>query len=130
VPEGTLAAVFRERRSSRGQEQRAAAAEIGVSLATYRGWEANRTTPDLRNIPAAIGFLGFDWRPAGVSLSDRLRRARTAAGLSIKELAALLGSDPSTVRGWEMGLHAPAAQTAATLEKWLSGSARQAPAVS
>jgi len=30
--------------------------KIGVSRATYRGWEANRTRLDLRNIPAAIGL--------------------------------------------------------------------------
>jgi DNA-binding XRE family transcriptional regulator len=76
----TLGAAFR--RWSCGLQQRQAAAEIGISVATYCNWETNRSEPDLRNIPAAIQFLGFDWRPQGKTLGARLRRARTAAGLS------------------------------------------------
>jgi transcriptional regulator with XRE-family HTH domain len=120
VPAGTLGAAFRERRWSRGLEQWEAAEEIGVSVATYRAWETNRMKPDLRNIPAAIRFVGLDWRPQHASLGGRIRRMRTAAGLSVAQLATLLGVDPSTVLGWEAGLHEPSARSAAKLEKWLS----------
>lgn len=97
-----------------------AAEEIGVSVKIYCGWETNRHEPDLRNIPAAIGFLGFDWRSHGASLGARIHYARTAAGLSIKQLATLLGADPSTVSGWEAGSHEPSARSQAKLEAWLS----------
>jgi transcriptional regulator with XRE-family HTH domain len=71
VPERTLAAAFRARRWSRGLEQREeAAAEIGVSVNIYCGWETNRGRPDLRHIPAAIRFLGFDWREPGTTLGQ------------------------------------------------------------
>jgi|ERR1051326_1059477 transcriptional regulator with XRE-family HTH domain len=120
VPEETLGAAFRARRWSRGLGQREAAEEIGVSVDTYCNWEVNRREPDLRNIPAAIRFLGFDWRPQGASLGARVHRARTAAGLSITRLAALLGADPSTVGGWEAGRQVPSKRSAEKLEWWLS----------
>lgn len=56
VPEETLGVAFRARCWSRGFEEKQAAEEIGVSVDTYRVWEANPTTPGLRNIPAAIHF--------------------------------------------------------------------------
>ena len=120
VPEGTLGAAFRERRWSRGLEQQGAAAEIGVSVKTYAGWETNSREPNLRNIPASIRFLGFDWRQHGAGLGTRIRIARTAAGLSIKQLAAVLGADASTVADWEAGLHAPSKRSATKLHKWLA----------
>jgi transcriptional regulator with XRE-family HTH domain len=120
IPAATLGAAFRERRWSRALDQRAAADEIGISVATYRGWETNRTRPDLLNMPAAIRFLGFDWRTHDASLGARIRRARTAAGLSLRQLAARLRTDPTTVRGWEIGLHAPTVASRARLDRWLA----------
>ncbi|MGZ5449708.1 MAG: helix-turn-helix domain-containing protein [Thermoanaerobaculia bacterium] len=119
VPEGTLGAAFRSRRWSRGLDQKEAAEEIGVSVNAYSGWETNRREPDLRNMPAAVRFLGSDWRPQGASLGDRIRGARTAAGLSIKQLSALLKTDPSTVGGWESDRQAPSRRSTAKLEEWL-----------
>ena len=119
MPEGTLGAAFRARRWSHGLDQKQAAEEIGVSTKTYCGWERNRSEPDLRNIPTAIRFLGFDWRPEGDNLGARIRRARTAAGLSIAQLAAHLETDSSTVRGWETGLHQPSNQSTMKIKEWL-----------
>jgi transcriptional regulator with XRE-family HTH domain len=124
VPAGTLGATFRECRWSRGLDQMDAAAEVGVSVAAYCGWENNLQQPDLRNIPAANRFLGFDWRLPSTTLGDRIRRARTAAGLSITQLAALLEANPSTICGWETGQHEPSKRCAVKLEKWLSRRAR------
>jgi transcriptional regulator with XRE-family HTH domain len=121
VPEGTLGAAFRARRWSRGLEQWEAALEIGVSVNTYCAWETNRRQPDLRYIPPAIRFLGSDWREPGQSLGERIRHKRTAAGLSIRQLAALLGADATTVKSWEAGLHAPSARSAARIHNWLQG---------
>jgi transcriptional regulator with XRE-family HTH domain len=123
IPTGTLGAAFRERRWSRGLEQRDAAKEIGVSVATYCGWETNRRVPDVRNIPAAIRFLGHYWRPSGTGLGERIRRTRTAIGLSITELANLLHMDGSAVRGWEAGLHSPSKRSAEKIHAWLARTA-------
>jgi transcriptional regulator with XRE-family HTH domain len=71
VPAGTLGAAFRERRWSRGLQQREAAEEIGVSVATYRGWEVNRSVPTVKHLPDAIAFLGFDWRDSSDSFDVR-----------------------------------------------------------
>ena len=73
-----LGAAFRVRRWSRGLEQREAAAEIGVSIATYRGWETNRYEPDLRHVPAAIRFLGVGL--AGVRNEPRRPNSARANG--------------------------------------------------
>jgi DNA-binding transcriptional regulator YiaG len=100
-------------------EQREMAAEIGVSAATYGGWETNRRRPNLRHVPAVIRFLGFDWREPDPSLGDRIRHARTAVGLSIRELAETLTTDPATVRGWEVGLHTPSPKSLARIDHWL-----------
>jgi DNA-binding transcriptional regulator YiaG len=120
IPEGTLGAAFREQRWSFGLDQREAAAKIGTTLATYRNWEVNRSAPALKHLPNAIAFLSYDWRPEGMSLGDRIRRRRTAAGLSISELAEILSADESTVAGWEKGLHAPSRRSAAKLDDWLT----------
>jgi len=94
--------------------------EIGVSVATYRGWETNRTAPALIHVPAAIAFLGYDWRESDGTLGGRLRLARTAHGLTIRELAAHLGVDPSTLRDWEANVHVPSDRHRAEVNKWLA----------
>jgi len=119
VPAGTLGAAFRERRWSRRLEQWQTAAEIGVSVATYRGWEVNRAAPTVKHLPGAIAFLGYDWRDADESFGNRLRHGRTAAGMSIKELAAVLRVDPSTIQKWETSLHIPSTRYRARLDDWI-----------
>jgi transcriptional regulator with XRE-family HTH domain len=120
VPLGTLGAAFRQRRWSRGLEQLQAASEIGVSAATYCAWETNRREPALRHLPTAIRFLGFDWRQPPTSIGAQIHQARTAAGLSIRELAVRLRADPTTVRGWEAGLHAPSRRSVVIINEWLA----------
>ena len=119
VPEGTLGGAFRTRRWTLGLEQKQAAKEIGTTLATYRNWEMNRSAPALKHLPGAIAFLGYDWRQEAPSLGDRIRRMRTAARLSIRDLAEVLGSDASTVAGWEAGTSTPSKRWADKLQAWL-----------
>jgi DNA-binding XRE family transcriptional regulator len=120
VPAGTLGAAFRERRWSRGLEQWQAAKEIGVSVATYRGWEVNRAAPIVKHLPDAIAFLGFDWRDSNDSFGDQIRTTRTRRGLSIREAASEIGIDPTTLRRWEVGDGLPSAALRGVIETWLA----------
>jgi transcriptional regulator with XRE-family HTH domain len=89
----------------RGLMQREVAERIGVDLTTYRNWERNHTSPRTRYLPAVIRFLGYTPYEPPESFGDWLRMVRRSAGLTQKQLAARIGVDPSTVRGWEAGLH-------------------------
>jgi transcriptional regulator with XRE-family HTH domain len=63
------------------------------------------TCPALRLLPRVLEYLGFDPRePAGPGdLGELLRRARTAAGISIEELAKKWSLDRTTIWKWEHG---------------------------
>jgi DNA-binding transcriptional regulator YiaG len=123
VPAGTLGAAFRERRWSRCLEQWQAAKEIGVSTATYRNWEVNRSVPTVKHLPGAITFLGYDWRLSDGTFGDRVRNARTGRGLSIRQLAAALGVDPSTLARWEANDGMPSAALRPIIHVWLTANA-------
>ena len=58
-------------------------------------------------MPAIIQFLGYDPQPPADPLSERLAATRKRLGLSQRKMAAKLGVDPCTVKGWEAGLHRP-----------------------
>lgn len=122
VPAGTLGAAFRERRWSRRLEQWQAAAEIGVSTATYRNWEVNRSVPAVKHLPGAIAFLGRDWREPYGSFGARIRATRTERGLSIPEAAGEIGIDPTTLRRWEVEVGQPSLSLRPLLASWLAGS--------
>jgi DNA-binding transcriptional regulator YiaG len=101
-------------------EQRQVAKRLGVSLATYRSWEVNRRKPMVKNMARAIKFLGYDWRPTPVTFGERVRHHRTAAGLSLRQLARILGTHPDTIRAWETGEHKPSQSLRSKLENWIS----------
>jgi DNA-binding transcriptional regulator YiaG len=101
-------------------EQWQAAEEIGVSVATYRGWEVNRAAPTVKHLPGAIAFLGFDWRDSNDSFGDQIRTTRTRRGLSIREAASEIGIDPTTLRRWEVGDGLPSAALRGVIETWLA----------
>jgi DNA-binding XRE family transcriptional regulator len=122
VPDGTLGAAFRAHRWSRGLEQWQAAKEIGVSTATYRNWEVNRSVPTVKHLPAAITFLGRDWREFNSSLGARVRATRTQRGLSIIEAAGEIGVDPTTLRRWEVEVGEPSLSLRPLLAAWLTES--------
>jgi transcriptional regulator with XRE-family HTH domain len=54
-----------------------------------------------------------------VNLGQRIRRSRLAAGLTIRELAARIGSSETTVRNWEGDHSTPRPDLAALLEREL-----------
>lgn len=119
MPEGTLGAAFRERRWSRGLEQWQAAAEIGVSVATYRNWEVNRASPAVKHLPRAIAFLGHDWRDSAETFGARVRAVRTARGLSLRGAAVEIGIDPTTLRHCETDQGTMLRSVKARIASWL-----------
>jgi transcriptional regulator with XRE-family HTH domain len=103
----TLGGHLRKRRLDLGLHQKQVAGEIGVDETTICNWEGNKSTPFIRYIPKIIRFLRYNPFPAGGTLPEKLTTARKVLGLSQKELAASLGVNPTTVRGWEAGRHKP-----------------------
>lgn len=97
----TLGEHLLRRRIDRGLLQREVALELGVSTSAYRNWEAGRTDPKLRYLPAVQRFLGFCPFDSAWGFGQRLRAAREARGLSRRRAALLLGIDPGTIRDAE-----------------------------
>jgi transcriptional regulator with XRE-family HTH domain len=98
---------LRKRRLDLGLLQREVAERLGADLKTIANWEGQRSEPTFRHFPALLAFLGYDPRPEGRTFGERLYRARTARGLSHRDLARLIGVDESTVWKWEDGRHRP-----------------------
>ena len=98
---------IRARRLDLNLLQNQVADQIGVHELTITNWEVNETIPEVRYIPAIIEFLGYNPLSEGSSLSERLKTARRALGLSQRKMAPKLGVDPATLMGWEAGRHQP-----------------------
>ncbi len=92
---------LRKRRKDLNLLQREVAALVGVDACTVFNWEAQSVEPNLRAWPAVIQFLGYDPRPPGGCIGDKLRLYREGLGLSLDDAAKKMGVNPSTVRKWE-----------------------------
>jgi len=94
---------IRKRRLGLKMLQREVAEQLGVDKTSVFNWEGNRSSPDIRYMPAIIDFLGYDPLPQAHTLAEQLVRQRSSLGLSQKESAGRLGVDPSTLAKWERG---------------------------
>jgi transcriptional regulator with XRE-family HTH domain len=103
----TIGDHIRRERLARRMFQREVAEEIGVDTTSIFNWEGNRSSPEVRYMPAIIDFLGYDPRPQANTLAEKLIRQRTSLGLSQKEFAKCLGFDASTLAKWEQGKREP-----------------------
>lgn len=91
-----------------GLLQSQVAEQIGVCAATVTNWEGHASQPPIQYIPAIIRFLDYDPFALPTALfPECLTAARRAHGMTQKQLASTLGVDPTTIRDWERGLHAP-----------------------
>jgi transcriptional regulator with XRE-family HTH domain len=91
-----------------GLLQREVAGKLGVTDSTIWNWETNHNSPQLRFIPRIITFLGYDPHcMQSDSLGKRLVAYRRPLGLSQKELARRLGTDPTTLGRWKRGKGEP-----------------------
>ncbi len=109
----------RKRRLDLGLLQREVGDRLGADTKTINNWEMGRAEPQLRFIPCILAFLGYDPRPAAATFGERLRRERTARGLSIRSLAKLLGVNETTVWKWEEGRHRPISRLRRRLDELL-----------
>ena len=94
---------------------------LNVSDITIYLWERNKVRPSLAQIPKIIEFLGRDpFAKEAENLGDRIREYRRVHGLTQKKLASLLGTDQTTLAGWERGKHKPSKKLIDKLSLFLS----------
>ena len=103
----TIGDHVRARRLDLGLFQKDVAKRIGVSTDTITNWEKRRSNPTLRVWPIVIGFLGYDPRPTGRTVGEKLRLHREGLGISCVDAAGIMGIDPSTLAKWELGKREP-----------------------
>lgn len=113
---------LRKRRLDLGILQKDVAQQIGVSKATITNWESDHNFPELRFIPAIIEFLDYwPYDTPTDNLGQQIVAKRTRQRLSQKELARLLGVDPSTLRRWEGSRGQPLMKHRVRVMAFLSG---------
>ena len=94
----TIGDHIRKRRIELGLLQHELASRLEVRVDTILNWEHSRTTPTLGNLPGVISFLGYDPSNGDLqTLGAKVLYYRKRRGLSQKELAKLIGIDPTTL---------------------------------
>jgi transcriptional regulator with XRE-family HTH domain len=89
---------IKKRRLVLGLYQVKVAEIIGVDECTVANWEKNRTNPMLWTLPKIIQFLGYDPSASKPETrGEKLLRYRKYRGMTQKELAKLIGIDPTTL---------------------------------
>jgi len=76
----TLGECLKKRRLEQGLLQRQTAAQIGVSVDTYRRWEMDQVAPYAPAWRRIISFLGYDPGPPPQTLGEQLRNRRRVLG--------------------------------------------------
>ncbi|MBV9548487.1 MAG: hypothetical protein JO256_02310 [Alphaproteobacteria bacterium] len=83
-----------------GQSQAQAAIALGISQPTYAQWELNQKAPSSHQWPAILGYLGYDpICAAPSSFAEKIGWLQRRRGLSLGDLAAMLGVHRQTVAG-------------------------------
>lgn len=115
---------IRRRRLELDLLQKDVAEKIGTHVQTVCNWERSDTSPALSWLPGIIRFLGYDPRPMPQEIGQRLRHHRQRRGQSQKELAAVLGIDPSILSWWERGEREPTGELRNRVDNVLNCHAR------
>jgi len=74
---------------------------IGVATDTIANWELNNSQPNIREIPKAIDFLGYDPRPEPQTWGEELFQIRSRLGKTAREVSIEIGVDQTTYARWE-----------------------------
>lgn len=94
----TLADHLKARRLDLSLTQKEVAARLAVDADSVRNWEAGRSSPAIRWLPAIIAFLGDNPLPQPATIGKQIRRERIARGRSRRRLAQIADVDEATVR--------------------------------
>ena len=113
----TLGDHIRAKRLDLDLQQKEAARRIGVNPWTILNWEKNNTQPHSRTNPNIMKFLGYCPVQYPQSIGERIRLHRVHRGLSILDLANILGVDESTVGNWERNVRCPYRRSEALKQK-------------
>jgi DNA-binding XRE family transcriptional regulator len=71
---------------------------LEVTESTVMSWEKNRSNSTLRLMPRIIEFLGYDpVSSVPKNLGEKLCQYRKSHGLNQKQLAKMIGIDPTTL---------------------------------
>jgi transcriptional regulator with XRE-family HTH domain len=98
---------IRKKRIDLGLTQAQVAFRIRASKASIVSWEMNRHEPEVRYIPRIVRFLAyFPYLPTD-RFATWLYQCRQCNGYSQENLARVMGSDESTIAGWERAEHLP-----------------------
>jgi transcriptional regulator with XRE-family HTH domain len=100
----TIGDHIRRQRLTRKMLQKDVAKLMGVDKQCV---ETNKSTPEVRYVPAIIDFLGYNPLPPSNGIGEELVRQRTTLGLSQKQAAARMQVDPTTLARWEHGEKEP-----------------------
>ena len=98
---------IRKKRLALKMLQKEVAEQLGVDKTSVFNWEANTSAPEIRYMPAIIGFLGYNPLPEAKGWGERLVRHRSTLGMTQKEAARQLGVDQGTLARWERGEREP-----------------------
>ncbi len=108
---------MRKQRLDLGILQKEVSLKIGADSQTICNWENNITQPSFRWIPKIIDFLGYAPYSPPKSLGERLSNHRKHLELTQKQLAMIMGVDPTSIRDWECGIHKPTRNSLKVIEK-------------
>ena len=88
-----------------------------IDSRTVFNWENGITQPSVRFYPAIMQFLGYCPVRYPKTIGELIRLHRIHRGLSISELANILGVDPTAVGNWERDVKSPMRQSSAYVER-------------
>ena len=112
---------IKTRRLNLKLSQKAVAGILKVDEMTIAGWEKNRCTPCISQMPKIIEFIGYiPYNKDFTYFKDKLQYFRRLSGLSQEKLAKLLKIDETTIAKWERGEHSPSRKLLKKLNEFFS----------
>jgi transcriptional regulator with XRE-family HTH domain len=94
---------LRKRRIDLGLKQRDVAALLNVNVESIRNWEGGWRQPHIAELPKIIAFIGCCPYDLTLPLHKRIVLWRSYNGVTQKEMAEIIGIDPTTLARLEDG---------------------------
>ena len=103
----TIGDYLRKRRIDLGLRQKDVAKLLKTNSTSIHNWENNLSQPFLQALSEIINFIGFCPYDSSLPIFQKLIIWRSFNGISQKEMAELIGVDPSTLARWEQNKRIP-----------------------